>query len=353
MRVVLLGGGHAHALALPQVARHCRPLLVSENERAPYSGMLPGYIAGAYARDDCFIHLPTLAKQTGADFLCGRATGVAGDEVLLEGGGRARFDALSVNTGAAPRPPFAVANGCAVKPIGEFMRALQTPPAAGAALAVVGGGAGGVEVALALAARFAALRPRLALVCSRFLPGFPPAFGAAARRAMRAQGVVVQEQTAIGYADGELLLANGARQPADFVVFATPAAAPAWLANTPFAKSEGGFIAVNERLQSVSHPAVFAAGDVAAPPFAVAKSGVVAVRQAPTLARNLPAAAGLTRAPMRAWRGGKAALYIVGCGNGKALACRNGITVGGAWAWRFKRRLDSQFMRRFPRPPAA
>jgi len=66
-------------------------------------------------------------------------------------------------------------------------------------------------------------------------------------------------------------------------------AAPApWLADTTLALDPEGFIRVRETLQSVSHPEVFAAGDIAAieghsPP----KSGVYAVRAGEPLADNL------------------------------------------------------------------
>ena len=127
--VVLLGGGHAHALALPLMAGKLPPgrklILVSDAAQAPYSGMVPGHIAGHYARRECFINLPRLAEKCGAEFVPDRAVGLDLEKraVVLEKSGALPFGILSINTGGVPRPQpecFLPEVDCAVKPVSLF-----------------------------------------------------------------------------------------------------------------------------------------------------------------------------------------------------------------------------------------
>ncbi len=68
-RIVLVGGGHSHVQVLRAFARQPEPLarltLVSDSLEAPYSGMLPGHIAGLYSREAMHIDLAALAARCG------------------------------------------------------------------------------------------------------------------------------------------------------------------------------------------------------------------------------------------------------------------------------------------------
>ena len=90
-------------LLADKLPRGLRPLLISESETSPYSGMLPGYIAGHYRREECFINLAALARRCGAGFLRARATKINADDktITLADGGSLHYDLLSVNVGSA------------------------------------------------------------------------------------------------------------------------------------------------------------------------------------------------------------------------------------------------------------
>ena len=356
--IVLLGGGHAHALALPPLARGLpagrKIILVSDGESAPYSGMIPGHIAGHYARAECFINLPALARQCGAQFIMDRAVGLDPERktALLERRGVLPFGVLSINTGGAPNPPprcFLPGTDCAVKPVARFVSWLDEWRDADAQVAVVGGGAGGVEVALALnfRARQRGRKPRLTLLerGDRLLPALPSAARNRIARVLHERGIKVKLRAeAAERQPGLLRLSDGAELAVDRAVFATPVGPPPWAEGSGLDLDERGFIAVDARLQT-SRPDIFAGGDAAHfLPRPLPKSGVFAVKQGPHLARNLLAAA-KGEAPTE-WTPQENTLAILSAGEKRAVAVRGRWSAEGAWVWQWKNFLDKRFMRR-------
>ncbi len=117
----------------------------------------------------------------------------------------------------------------------------------------------------------------------------------------------------------------------------------AWLRDAQLALDDRGFIAVNSHLQSISHPFVFAAGDVATLiETPRPKSGVYAVRAAKPLAANLIAA--LTGKPLRTFSPQRRALYLISTGPKHAIASWGGFAVAGRWVWRWKNRIDRDYI---------
>lgn len=341
-RALLVGGGHAHALALLMFARRPPParlVLISDSEFAPYSGMLPGALAGQFSREEIMIPLPQLCARAGAEWRLGAASAVCcrTREVLLSDGSVERFDVLSLNVGGAPIPLFA--GGVAVKPAAAFLDFARALPADSSA-AIVGAGAGGAEIALALRRRFPAAKISL-------IGALLPSANASVRRRIRAllfaRDITLLESEAKSFGGGEVLSADGRRTAAEAAIFATPVAAPRWLQNGDLLLDADGFVRVNSFLQSESSAAVFAAGDCAA--SGAEKSGVAAVRQAPVLAFNI--AAFLSSAPLREWRLRRRFLSILNTADGRAVAGWGGFSASGAWVWKWKKYLDRKFMRRF------
>jgi len=134
--------------------------------------------------------------------------------------------------------------------------------------------------------------------------------------------------------------------PADLIVWATGAAAVPWVGQSGLACDDRGFAAVNDGLQSPSHPFVFAAGDVAAMTNRpVPKAGVFAVRQGPVLAANLRSY--LAGEPLRPFRPQPRYLSLMSTGDGHAIASWAGLAWQGRWVWAWKDRIDRAFMRRY------
>ncbi|NTT87725.1 selenide, water dikinase SelD [Tabrizicola fusiformis] len=358
--VVLIGGGHSHAL----VARMwgmaplagVRLTIVNPGPAAPYTGMLPGLIAGHYARDEIMIDLVRLARFAGARLILDRATGLdlTAGRVMLQGRPPLRFDFASIDIGIGSDLPEVAGyaeHGVAAKPLGAYAeaweafvaRALPAPR-----LVIIGGGVGGIELALASAhrLRMAGARPDVTVVDRG---GGLPNTGAAARAALlrhvRAAGIaLVTGAEALRIGPDRVTLTDGQVLPSDFTLSVAGSRPQGWLAQSGLELHQG-FVTVGPTLQS-SDPRVFATGDCAHMAHAPRpKAGVFAVRQAPVLYHNLRAV--LTEGRLRPYRPQRDYLKLVSTGGQAAVADKFGLRSGGGWLWRIKDRIDRKFMEKF------
>lgn len=355
--IVLLGAGHAHVEVLRRFAMRPEPgvrlTLIGREPETPYSGMLPGLIRGDYTHQEAHIDLAPLAAMANARLILAEAAAFDPNErtVTLAGRPDIAFDLLSVDVGGVPIVPGGSEAGIGVKPIGLFLDRLQHLEAAlpaGVRVAVVGGGPGGVELALALAERFAG-RLRLVLVSATAEPlSIAPA---AARRAVRqalvdANVELVSGVSAIELRDGRLLLSDGSYVEVATALWATGVQGPAFLAASGVACDPIGCIRVTHDLRSISHPHIFAAGDCASVEGDPRpKAGVWAVRAGAPLAENLRRAA--KGQALKPWKPQRNGLAILGLGRGRAVAWRNGIAVQGRRLWWLKDRIDRRWMRMY------
>jgi len=369
--LVLVGGGHAHALALRMLAMNpvdgLRVTLISPSSHTPYSGMLPGLVAGHYRFEQAHIDLARLCQWAGVRFIAAEVTALdpAARRLTLAGRPALYYDALGIDIGSQPQlddVPGARAHSVPVKPVSGLWQRWQalagrletqeenTP----FRLAVVGGGAGSVELALAMAHALRGRSIDIDLWCgaSEILQGYNGRARGAAMKAMVQHGIEVHLASRVEQVDdASLVLGDGSRHLFDELFWCTGAAAAAWLADSGLATDEAGFLAVSDTLQSVDDPYVFASGDIAVQVnHPRPKAGVYAVRQAPVLAHNLRAC--LLGRPMKAHRPQQRFLSLVSLGGRRATADRGVFSATGAWVWRWKDRIDRKFMARFEQLPA-
>jgi selenide,water dikinase len=368
--LVLVGGGHAHVHVLKSFgmrpAAGVRVTLIARDVETPYSGMLPGYVAGHYHFDECHIDLLRLARFAGARLIHDEAIGLDRDrhEVLCRNHPPIRFDIVSLDIGITPRRdaiPGTAEHTVPVKPIDRFAerweRLLDRAKALdGLRLAVVGGGAGGVELALAARHRLDGLLanpPEVTLVTrDTLLPSHNPRVRAKFRRILAERGIqVIAGNPVVKVEARRMTLADGAAISFDEALWVTEAAAAPWLAETGLALDPGGFVEVDDHLRSPNDATVFAAGDIAAMRgHERDKSGVYAVRAGPKLADNLRRAlAGWKLRPAVPQR---RALALIGTGDGHAVASRGVFAAEGAWVWRLKQGIDRRWMRGYTELPA-
>jgi selenide,water dikinase len=370
-RLLLLGGGHAHVFVMRACGAEPPPdtrvTVVSRVRFTPYSGMLPGLLAGLCTFEESHIDLAWLAAETGCEFVEAESTLLRPDshEVVCADGRTFGYDVLSVDTGSTPAidgVPGAREHALPVKPVDRYLagwRSIETRIAAGERLrvAVVGGGAGGVELLLSLQHRLRTTvggETRFLLVTDQ--ADILTNHNATVRRVFRHVLAARQVEVFLGHEvvrvePHALHCANGERVAVDASIWVTTAAAPRWVADAGLATDHRGFIAVDDRLRSISHADVFAAGDIATMVNQPRpKSGVYAVRQGPPLARNLRGA--LSGEPLAAYRPQGLALALIGTGDRCAVASWGPFAAKGRWVWHWKNYIDRRWMRRYL-PPGA
>jgi selenide,water dikinase len=406
--LVLVGGGHSHVSVIKSFGMEpmagVRVTVISRDAHAPYSGMLPGLIAGHYTFDEAHIDLRPLARFAGVRFLHDEVIGVdpVNKTIACRGRPPVPYDVLSINIGSTPGRTVPGAAGAVVpvKPIDGFWRRWETlrdrclERRDETHIGVVGGGAGGVELLLAVQYRLEQLlqdRGRAAThlhfhlltatdeilqehnsrVRSKFVHllaarGVSVHTGSRVTRVLRAddgagdgegldpQGVA---DAPMGAASAELPrayrveLEGGSLLDLDEVLWVTTARAAAWPEESGLDVDDRGFIRVQDTLQAISYADIFAAGDIAAvDDYPRPKAGVFAVRQGPPLTENLRAC--LLGEPAVPFRPQEKFLSLISTGDRNAIASRGEWAAEGAWVWRWKDRIDRRFMDNFNELPA-
>jgi len=366
-RLVLLGGGHAHVHVLKAMGDALDPTvsvtLVTPVARQVYSGMLPGWVAGHYALDECGIDLLALAARARARVVQSSASLVSPSmrEVICANGEVLGYDVLSIDVGsqAAVGDAKGVAeNAIAVRPLERFVQGWEGVLARARdgglnAVSIVGGGAAGLELAFAMDHRFraeagdAAPHVRVLTDARSVVPEYPAAARGRLLREARRRNVGTHPGCTVTEAGpGHLRLRDAIEFSTDATFWVTGAAAPSLLRDSGFATDPRGFLEVNDFMQSVSHPEVFGAGDCAtntANPRP--KAGVFAVRAGPALAANLLAA--LKGGPLATFIPSARFLALVSCGGRRAVGIYGAASFEGGWVWRWKDRIDRGFIARY------
>ena len=371
-RLVLLGGGHAHIevlrdlAAMPDPSRHVT--LVTPGQRLAYTGMVPGVVAGHYSMQDCLIDLASLARRANAELLLTTASLVSPDaaKVACSDGTVLPYDVLSIDVGSHP----AIGNAKGVERHAVLLRPLEralvgwsgifASAAAGkvGTVTVVGGGAAGIELALAMRYRFdVALRdetvPHVRLISEAAGTGISEGALEKLRRRMRRTGVESQVGAPVIEVGADFVrLENGLEFATDAVFWATGAAAHGWIKDSGLATDKRGFMLTNLNMQSVKYANIFGAGDCATVEgHEMPKAGVFAVRAAPVLAANLRAA--LAGLPLTPHVPDPRYLALISTGRKHAVGTWGGLSWQGRWAWHWKDRIDREFVRRYRENPQA
>lgn len=371
--IVLIGAGHAHALSLLAFGKKPIPgvrlTLITRRAWTPYAGMLPGVVTGFYAFEETNIDVRPLCNFAGARLVLDEAVGIdlVRKRVVLGGGPFAPFDILSVDIGSTPNRravPGAFASATSVKPMDGFLTRFETTrrrilsKRGEASICIVGGGAAGVEMLLAIERRlkrdaeeagYGTKSLRFTLLCADpdILIRYPPRMRKLFHALLASREIeAITGRAAIGVEDGVVLTEGGESLAFDEIFWATEASPAPWLADTGLTLDDHGFIEVDATLQSTSHAGVFAAGDIASlKGYSLPKAGVHAIRQGPVLAANLRRA--VTGCPLQPHKPQGHILSLISTGERYAIGTRNGLIFEGAWVWQWKDWLDRRYMARF------
>lgn len=386
--LVLIGGGHSHAIVLEMFGMNPLPgvglTLISPDPETPYSGMLPGHIAGFYRHEECHIDLQKLANFAQAQFYIDRAVGLdlKNHKVICANRAAVNFDVLSIDIGSNPATISvlgATEYAIAAKPVPkllehwyQLLERVAKNPQKPISLAIVGGGAGGVELALSMQTHLHGilqqnqqpiqnLKVHLFQRHETLLPNYHHSVQYQFQQILMQRGINLHlEETVSQVAPLSSTLANketeemfeikcesGLLVECHKIFWVTQASAPQWLKTTGLGTDELGFILVEDTLQSQTHPEVFAAGDIATMVnHPRPKAGVFAVRQGQPLFDNLQRT--LLGKPLKPYRPQRQYLSLIGTGDKRAIASKGALTSPPHqlfWCW--KDGIDRRFMARF------
>lgn len=377
--LVLIGGGHSHAIALRMFGMHPLPgvrlTLITDASDTPYSGMLPGHIAGFYDHEDCHINLRSLCQFAQAQIFIDSAIGLdlENNRVLCANRPPVAFDWVSIDIGSTPKMPIvtgAAEHSIAAKPVqhllvwwNQLLNSLKQTPEKPLTLSIVGGGTGGVELALNMQHRLhnilqKAGQSKELVTLHLFHSGaaLMPKHNAWVRHhfhnLLTQRGIHLHlSETISEIEQGTIVSESGLEIPCDATVWVTQASAPDWVSKAGLVVDDQGFILVNDALQSVSHSQVFAAGDIATMiNHSRPKAGVFAVRQGKPLFKNLQNI--ILDQPLQPYHPQKNYLSLIGTGDKSAVASYGAVGWNSALLWRMKDRIDRTFMQRFHELPS-
>jgi selenide,water dikinase len=358
--LVFVGGGHAHALVLRKWGMNPLPgarlTVINPGPTAPYTGMLPGHIAGHYSRDTLEIDLMRLARFAGARLILSHATGIdrAAKLIHVEGRGPVAYDVASIDIGITARMGIEGFSEHAVgaKPLDiyaakwrDFIDAVERGEKP-ATVAVIGGGVAGCELAMAMAfaLREKGATPEVTVIeAGPEISGVGPRARAKLLHAMRELGIKLLPEARVTRIESDkVLLEAHAPVAAALCVGAAGAFPHDWIAQTDLPLKDG-FIVVDPDLRVKGDSDLFAVGDCAHMPFAPRpKAGVFAVRAAPVLYDNLRGV--LTGGGLRPFRPQKSYLKLISLGGKSAMAEKYGLAPAAPLLWRWKDRIDRAFM---------
>jgi len=325
--------------------------------------MVPGFVAGQYEAAELEIDVIPLARRAGAEVVLAAATGVDAEERLIQLAGRPpmRYDLASFDIGSTViglSLPGVREHALPTRPIARLVAQVDTLIERASAMdrqariVVVGGGAGGVELAFTLEWRLrqAGRAPAVLLLHSgeRLLEGFPAGLAARAARHCAARGIEVRSSTRVASASAHSVeLEGGGSEPCDFLVWVAGATSHGILRASGLPVDERGFVRTRTTLQVEGHDTLFGVGDCATLSDypATPKAGVYAVRQGPYLTDNLLRV--LAGEPLRRYRPQGDFLTLLNLGDGTALGAKWGRAFEGRWVMGLKDRIDRKFMRLF------
>ncbi|MDR9402276.1 MAG: FAD-dependent oxidoreductase [Halothece sp. Uz-M2-17] len=365
--LVLIGGGHSHAILLRMWQLHTladvRLKLLSDTEKTPYSGMLPAHVAGLYSYEETHINLPPLAQRAQAEFYHDQAVGLdlKHKQIFCLKRPPLTFDKVSIDIGSTPAiltVPGAKDYAIPAKPVSvflkhwyQFLETVETTPQQPRNLAIVGGGAGGVELALNMQQRLQKMSHQVSIHLFQREKELLLDKGKWVRQHLKSllqkRGIQLHLGEAVTdvYPD-KVVCDSGLMLETDIIFWVTQASAPTWIKDSGLATDQRGFILVNDYLQSISHPFVFAAGDIATMVnHPRPKAGVFAVRQGKPLFQNLQRT--ILGNPLKPYHPQKNYLSLIGTGDESAIASWGNLGFHSPLLWRWKDYIDRQFMTQF------
>lgn len=357
--LLLIGGGHAHLHILKKLQSETIPdvkvTLISPSPYQYYSGMVSGYVEGLYTLAEIRVDLHLLTERSGVNFIEDQAVELdAANKLLItEKGLRLAYDAISFNIGSLTARPFipgSVNTGTMVKPLDDFINNLLAADC-GHPVVVVGGGASGIEISLALQAR----RRKLGSVDPVTLISAGPLLEQAGHNVSRKITEIVKlkgirlysNDTPAQVLSNQVFLQSGNNVFFQQLLWLTGGRAPSLFVKSALKVDDYGYLQVHSTLQSIEYANIYGAGDcisiVSCPDLP--KAGVYSVREAPFLWDNLRAF--FCGDPLKSYHPQTKYLAILSTGDQEAFLLYGNRAIHNKWCWKLKRKIDKAFVAKY------
>ncbi|MBN1595012.1 FAD-dependent oxidoreductase [candidate division FCPU426 bacterium] len=367
-KVLLVGAGLANLYVLTHAQRfHCLQAaitLVDVNPFWLFSNMATEVAGGFYGLKDFHLDLRLLAKQHGAAFIQDEVVSLLPQQrkVMTKAGRLLEYDVVAFACGSlasTPKEDVPAEGVYPVKPVknvlqirNEIETCLELFPEKVLEVAVLGGGATGVEYALNISELLAERHLPQGWTCTLIeakpgiLPGFPKAAAAAAEKMLRVNDVKLRTGVKIQHIQSHrVVLEYGETLAFDLAVVALGERVADLFLQAGLGTDELGALRVEPTLQSGSYPEIFAGGNCARVKGGpAARTTQSTWQQAPVLLHNLLAALA-DKKQRRAFRPRKNRRFI-SLGKTNALLVDGPFVWQGPWVLQWKRWRDRRLMRR-------
>lgn len=347
--LVLLGSGQAHLQLLTRLVRKpARDIQISLIAPYPvqlFAPMVPGFVAGHYALEECVIALEALHKRAGVHWMNRPVAALDANArtLQLDTGSTFSFDWLSINIDLVQDRrqietalPGAREHGLFLRPLASFCALWPRVAELGAGralrIAVLGATHEAVELALAVSQRLPNAAVALATDDPEITGQARPAAHDDRLALLKQHKVTLLPDSAVRIEAEQITLASGARLACDVALLAIPGQSPTWLTQCGLDLDDKGFVALDACRRSLSHSHVFASHDHAG-------------RADPALVSNLVALlSGTAARPYPFWKDG---IRLTGYGNRRALIQWGRFSARGRWVGWLKDHVDRRYLQRY------
>lgn len=357
--LVLIGGGHSHLSVLMKLSK--KPLngnritLITNEIDTPYSGMIPGYIEGIYSWRDSHIDLYRLCLKLNVRFIHAEVERVSAHEkeIYFKDRPKIKFDVLSINTGIQSnnREIKGAAKYCLpVKPISKLTNNFLNKITNFKSIAFIGGGAGSVELALAIKKRFLNINQdiKITIITGKrgLLSTFPQKTKLTSLKTLEKFKIdIIEYKRVLEVKPKQIILSDKSMLKIDKAILSTNSMTPKWLAKSDILLTKDNYILVNKSFQT-NYKYVFASGDVI--DFNnqnLKKAGVFAVRSGKPLAINIRKF--ILGKKLVEYKFNKNYLALIGTSKRSAIATKYNLTFNSRFFFYLKKYIDQNFIKKF------
>src|SRR6056300_1451653 len=357
--LVLIGGGHSHLLVLMKLSK--RPIkgnritLITNEIDTPYSGMIPGYIEGIYSWRDSHIDLCRLCLKLNVRFIHAEVERVSAynKEIYFKDRPKIKFDVLSINTGIQSNNSDikGAAKYCLpVKPISKLANNFLNKITNYKSIAFIGGGAGSVELALAIKKRFLNINQeiKITLISGKrgLLSAFPQKTKLISQETLKKFKIdIIEYNRVLEVTPKQIILSDKSILRIDKAILSTNSMTPKWLTRSDILLTRDNYILVNKSFQT-NYKYVFASGDVI--DFDnqnLKKAGVFAVRSGKPLAVNIKKF--IIGKNLLEYKFNKNYLALIGTSKASAIATKYNLTFNSKFFFYLKSYIDKRFIKKF------